>query len=329
MSSTSDQRVLLVTNVYPTQADPTRGVFVARQMRAVNAILQRPVEIVVVGKTGAGGLLRSRRAVADAIRRFAPDVVHVYYGLSGAALPLSLTQPVVLTLCGSDVFRWRIWRDMKGLLEYVISMATARRARAVVVQSGAIRDALPAGRLRRRTEIMETGTDVGLFRPEDRSACRRKLGWDTDRHVVLFGAAPERAVKRYDLAVEACKTLADQFALDVTLRTIRGVLPASVPTYLNAADCLLITSDWEAGPIVFTEALACGVPVVTVPVGYATEARWPPDYVRVTAPTPHTLAAMLADVLRTAPAHERPKDLALPTEADYAARLVALYERIA
>ena len=120
-------------------------------MRAVNAILQRPVEIVVVGKTGAGGLLRSRRAVADAIRRFAPDVVHVYYGLSGAALPLSLTQPVVLTLCGSDVFRWRIWRDMKGLLEYVISMATARRARAVVVQSGAIRDALPAGRLRRRT----------------------------------------------------------------------------------------------------------------------------------------------------------------------------------
>lgn len=329
MSSINDQRVLLVTNLYPTQVDLARGVFVARQMRAVSAVLQRPVEIVVVGKTGAGGLLPSRHAVADAIRRFAPDIVHVYYGLSGAALPLFLTRPVVLTLCGSDLFRWCIWRDMKGLLEYVISIATAHRARAVVVQSAAIRDALPAGPLRRRTEVMETGTDVGLFRPEDRSACRRRLGWDTGRHVVLFGAAPERAVKRYELAVEACRTLADRFGLDVALRALGGVPPASVPTYLNAADCLLITSDWEAGPIVFTEALACGVPVVTVPVGYAAEARWPPDYVRVAAPTPHTLAAALADVLRSAPVHERPKDLALPTEAEYAARLVALYERVA
>ena len=329
MSSPHGPRVLLVTNLYPVQADPARGIFVARQMRAVSEVLRRPVEVVVVGKTGAGGLLRSRRAVAEAIKQAAPDVLHVYYGLSGAALPFRSRRPVVVTLCGSDVLRWRVWRDAKGFLEYVVSIATAQRARAVLVQSAAIRDALPSGRLRGRIEVLATGTDTKLFRPEDRSTCRRRLGWDLRQHVVLFGAAPERAIKRYELAVAACRLLADRFALPVSLRALGGVWPDTVPTYLNAADCLLVTSDWEAGPIVFTEALACGVPVVTVPVGYATQAGWPPEYVRVAARTPDALAAALADLLRNAPAHERPSDLALPTEAEYAARLVEVYERVA
>src|SRR3989442_11665094 len=93
-------RVLLVTNMYPVPGDPVRGIFVARQMRAVSEVLRRPVEVIVVGRTGAGGLFRSRRLVADAIQKVAPDVVHVYYGLSGAALPFSLEPPVVLSLGG-------------------------------------------------------------------------------------------------------------------------------------------------------------------------------------------------------------------------------------
>ena len=328
-SGPNSLRVLLVTNMYPSSEDPARGIFVARQMRAVSALLGRPVDVVVVGKTGAGGLLRSKRAVAEMIRTVAPDVVHVHYGLSGAALPLTMGPPVVLTLCGSDVLRWKVWRDGKGLLEYAVSLATARRARAIVVQSDVMRDALPSGRLRTRVQIKSTGIDTTLFCPEDRLACRQRLGWDPRERVVLFGASPERILKRFDLATAACRALFDQTGTQVTLRALTGVSPDRVPTYLNAADCLLITSDWEAGPITFTEALACGIPIVTVEVGYAMEGAWSNPYVRVAARTPHALAMAMAELLSNPLPHRRPKDVVLPTEAGYAAWLADLYRHVA
>jgi glycosyltransferase involved in cell wall biosynthesis len=273
--------------------------------------------------------VRSRHAVSQALRETTPDVVHVYYGLSGAALPLTGSPPVVLTLCGSDILRWHAWGDARGFLEYGVSVATALRARAIVVQSAAIREALPSARLRRRVKVLMTGIDSSLFRVQDRAECRQRLGWDTDRPVVLFGADPRRRVKRFRLAVEVCRSVLNQFGLTVELRALAGVPPEEVPIQINAADCVLITSAWEAGPIVLTEALACGVPVVTVAVGYATDPHWPDEYVRVAADTPDALATALVDLLRHPPAHRHPPGLSLPSERDYALRLADLYREVA
>ena len=40
-----------------------------------------------------------------------------------------------------------------------------------------------------------------------------------------------------------------------------------VPFYLQASDCLLVTSDSEGSPCIVKEALACGLPIVSVDVG--------------------------------------------------------------
>jgi glycosyltransferase involved in cell wall biosynthesis len=45
------------------------------------------------------------------------------------------------------------------------------------------------------------------------------------------------------------------------------VAPEEIPAYMNAADVLLITSDSEGSPTVVHEAMACGLPIVTVDVG--------------------------------------------------------------
>ncbi len=55
---------------------------------------------------------------------------------------------------------------------------------------------------------------------------------------------------------------------DLRLEILNGeVDPLRVPELMNASDCLLIASDTEGSPTVLQEALACGLPVVSVDVG--------------------------------------------------------------
>ena len=46
---------------------------------------------------------------------------------------------------------------------------------------------------------------------------------------------------------------------------------ADLPAVLNALDVLVVASERETGPLVLLEALACGVPVISTPVGRAAE----------------------------------------------------------
>jgi glycosyltransferase involved in cell wall biosynthesis len=49
---------------------------------------------------------------------------------------------------------------------------------------------------------------------------------------------------------------------------MRGdISPDRVPLYMNAADCLLVTSDYEGSPYIVKEAIACNLPVVSVDAG--------------------------------------------------------------
>jgi glycosyltransferase involved in cell wall biosynthesis len=183
------------------------------------------------------------------------DLVHANYGLT---VPIAIAQPrlpVVATLWGGEF----VGNRFAPLIR-----AGVKRVAAVVVPSEPMLDRLPPS-VRDRTHLVPFPVDTDLFRPRSRAAAREAVGWDTDRRVVLFPYAEARYEKNYPLA----ERVVDGLDADVELRSVANEPYESMPDYLNASDALLITSRWESGPMTVKEALACDLPVVSRPVGFA------------------------------------------------------------
>jgi len=85
--------------------------------------------------------------------------------------------------------------------------------------------------------------------------------------VVLFNAGYDARNKRLDLA-EAAAVQAQATLGNLRLEVLRGDTdPGLIPLLMNASDCLLVASESEGSPTVVQEALACGLPIVSVRVG--------------------------------------------------------------
>ncbi|HYC80937.1 MAG TPA: glycosyltransferase, partial [Solirubrobacterales bacterium] len=80
---------------------------------------------------------------------------------------------------------------------------------------------------------------------------------------LFFPANPDRHEKRADRARELAA------ACEADLLTGGAIDPEAMPTWINAADAVLVTSDYEGFGMAAVEALACDVPVLSTPVGIA------------------------------------------------------------
>src|SRR5262249_57104372 len=78
-----------------------------------------------------------------------------------------------------------------------------------------------------------------------------------------------------------------------------GVRHTDIPLYMNACDAFVFTSMQEGSPNVVKEALACDLPVVSVPIGDTTERlRGIAGCELVADEQPEAIAAALERVLR-------------------------------
>jgi glycosyltransferase involved in cell wall biosynthesis len=253
--------------MYPTADDPTFGIFVATQMRSL-ATCGAEVHVAFIDGR------RRRWAYAEAILRVRKlaasgkfDMVHAHYGLTGfvaAFQPL----PLVVSFCGDDLLGTP---NGSGDITFVsrvttyLSQLAARRAAVIICKSEGMRARLHRTADRARALVIPNGVDTRLFTPGDRLKARARLGLDRNEHLVLFPNTPSERRKRLDIA-EAAMVLLNR-CLPARLLVVQNVVPEEMPYYYQAADCLLLTSDWEGSPNVVKEALCCDLPVVSVPVG--------------------------------------------------------------
>ncbi len=111
--------------------------------------------------------------------------------------------------------------------------------------------------------MLPCGPDLGRFHPIPRAEARRELGLDPAGRYLLFPADPGRPEKRADRATELAA------ATGAELLTGGAIDPEQMPLWMNAANAVLVTSDYEGFGLACVEALACEVPVLSTPVGIA------------------------------------------------------------
>src|SRR5947209_5005179 len=99
-------RILSITNMYPTAANPAVGTFVEQQIKGLREI-GLPVEVLHLdrlreGKAAYHDLGRRARKQAAAVRA---DLVHVMYGgvMADRVTRGVSDRPVVVSFCGSDL----------------------------------------------------------------------------------------------------------------------------------------------------------------------------------------------------------------------------------
>jgi len=246
--------------------------FVSDQARFVSRAGWQVSVGVVDDRTSVQGIVRNSRRLSDEIAAARPAVVHAQYGSVTAAIARVVAGrlPLVVSFCGDDLLGTPIpgvlWRAREQSAR-AIGLWGARDAAAIVVKSDNLRDALPR-RLRGRATVLPNGVDTESFVPMDRASCRAALGWASDARIVLFNASHggNQVVKNQPLARQVVDLVAASTPR-VYLNAISGASRERMRLMMNAADCLLVTSFHEGSPNVVKEAMACNLPVVTVPCG--------------------------------------------------------------
>jgi len=234
-------------------------------------------------------------------------------GCAAVALAALLGVPAVVKLHGSDLNVVARLRGPRAQLRALLP----RAARVVAVSRALAAEAEALGVPADRIRLVRNGVDGDRFRTADRAHARAALGLAPERTLVLYvGHLKENKgvldlaramedVDGADLAVvgsgEAEGALRAELApLGERARMVGERPHEEVPTWMAAADLVVLPSWNEGTPNVVIEALACGRRVV------ATEVGGTPDLVTssllgalVPPKTPMALAAAINEALAT------------------------------
>jgi len=218
----------------------------------VDGLRKLGVECEYFGVVGRGikGYLSNLPRLKRVIKKSRPDLIHAHYGLSGLLANMQRTVPVVTTYHGSDI------NDRRLLPLSRLSMALS--SFNIFVSQKCI----DMAGVKKNYALLPCGVNLSLFRQIPKEQAREKLGWELNRHMVLFAGRFDDKVKNSELARSVVSKMP---ATDIV--ELKGYSRETVPLVMSACDVLLMTSFSEGSPQVVKEAISCGCPVVSVDVG--------------------------------------------------------------
>jgi glycosyltransferase involved in cell wall biosynthesis len=251
-------KVLHITANYPTTEHPVFGIFVKEQ---VESLRNEGVDCDVFFSNGKenGGMKEHRasiKKVRHMLRENNYDVIHCHHSISGLILFLAggTFRNKCIVSYQNDPTRefggMRLFHLLYAAFDKVIIKNTTELLK------------------KKKVVYLPNGTNADFFKPMDKEACKKKLGWNTDKHYILYmdsnvGTRTQKRHDRYEKVLELLKKDFDNIVSIELTNTPRE----EIPTYMNACDLHLMTSDFEGSPNSVKECMCCNTPVVCTPVG--------------------------------------------------------------
>lgn len=288
-------RVLHVTGAYPSPEDPRNGSFIRSQVESLRK-KGLDVDVCVLKGHGLKKYIVGIKQVREMLKLKNYDLVHAHYMYSGWTARLATTLPLVVSYMGDDILGNC---DASGkytlrnvLFHRFFSNLLAFLASYNITKSRELATHL----LTRKKSVIPNGVDLEVFKPK--KVNRSELNLSEDKFYILFAGRKFDPVKRYSLAKDAVDLLRQSDPL-VELITVEGKQPSGVAAYLNAVNCLLLTSTHEGSPNILKEALACNLPVVAVNVGDVYERLKGVDNCYIVKHDPVDISSALLKVLKS------------------------------
>ena len=280
-------RILLVTQMWPSAANPDLGSFLV-PVRAELRARGHDVDVASISRRGGGPTKYARLVAASiaAARRRRPDVVFAHFlfpaGAAGLAAARVARAPLVVMAHGQDVENLG---RIRGAL--AATRAVVRGSRGVIANSRWLADRLAehVPDASAKLSVADCGVDLEAFAPRPAAEARAKLGWEGEGPALLcVGSLIERKnVVRLAGAFERLGRGRLAFVGDGPLRdalerrpgvTVTGrVAQSAVPDWLAACDVLCQPSLAEPFGQATLEAMAMERSVVATSVG------GPPEFV--------------------------------------------------
>ena len=324
-------RVLVFTNMFPTAALPFYGSFVKDE---TDALRRAGVDIEVYFVNGRANKLAYGTMWFGFFARLLRkryDIVHVHHSFCGLVATRQRAVPVVWTFHEGEIMGGAEDALREQPIKHVayskrMKQFVAKRVDALIVVAEHLR--APLGRS--DAVHLPAGVDVDLFAPMETGEAKRRLGLSNAKRYVLFAAVPTRVEKRYELAQRAVAILRERSPemRDVELIALNNIPHEQVPMYMNASEVALLTSAFEASPVVIREALACNVPVLSTDVGDARVVLERIPGCGIVPPDPERIADALSVAL-SSPRRVAGREAMMKYSLDNTARqIIALYRRV-
>lgn len=254
-------KILHVTNNYPTETSPIYGIFVKEQIESIQELgIECDVFFINGREKGKIEYIRSSFRLRKLLQKEQYDVIHCHHSFSFLSLLFSGVSSLFPTItsfqsdpydeCGKFLFKL-IYKYSNIII--IKNNSTKVKGDKIIYQPN--------------------GVNLNFFTPLDKNNSKIKLGLDLNKNYILFvDSNTLRNTKRYDRFCEVMRILKEDYKLDnISELTMINVKRHLVPTYFNACDLHLLTSDFEGSPNSVKEALACNISVVSTNVGNVLE----------------------------------------------------------
>lgn len=229
-----------------------------------DSLKKEGLEMRLVGTEGKGAkaYLRTVWKLRKMIRAERPDVVHGHYSLCGwvanlACIGLCKKPKIVVSILGSFPTKDKKWKFVRWSMTHLWDATIVKSQRT-------------ASQLELPVNIIPNGVNLEIFQTQDTPAARKAVRFEDGKKYIIWCSNPDRPEKDWALATEGVREL-EREGVRAELVVVYNKTPQEVCTYMNAADCLLLTSVSEGSPNVIKEAMACNCPIVTTNVGDVTE----------------------------------------------------------